>query len=63
MPIIHISLIEGREPQQIRNLISQVTNSVSNALDAPVESVKVIVTEVAPTHWGSGDRTIAEKRG
>lgn len=63
MPLIQISLIEGREPQKIRNLIREVTNSVADALDAPVDSIKVIVTEVAPTHWGSGELTVAEKRG
>ncbi|WP_425863542.1 tautomerase family protein [Arthrobacter sp. TWP1-1] len=63
MPLVQISLIEGRDPQKIRNLIRQVTNAVSDAIDAPVDSIKVIVTEVAPTHWGSGDLTVAEKRG
>ncbi|WP_449374640.1 2-hydroxymuconate tautomerase [Arthrobacter psychrolactophilus] len=62
LPLIQISLIEGRNPEQIRNLIRDVTNTVHESIDAPVDSIKVIVTEVAPTHWGSGDLTVAEKR-
>jgi 4-oxalocrotonate tautomerase len=62
MPLVQISMVHGRTPEQIRNLIRQVTNSVSDSLAAPIESVKVIVTEVAPTHWGSGELTMAEKK-
>jgi 4-oxalocrotonate tautomerase len=62
MPFVQISMIQGRKPEQIRRLIREVTKSVSDSLDAPVDSIKVIVTEVAPTHWGSGELTIAEKR-
>ncbi|PYI37353.1 4-oxalocrotonate tautomerase [Arthrobacter psychrolactophilus] len=62
MPLIQISLIEGRKPEQIRNLIRDVTNTVHESIDAPFESIQVVVTEVAATHWGSGERTVAEKR-
>lgn len=62
MPIVQISIAQGRRPEQVRNLIRGVTESVSTALDAPVESVRVVVTEVPLTHWGSGSLTLAEKR-
>lgn len=62
MPIIQISVVEGRSAEKIRALIREVTKVTSITLDAPIDSIKVIVTEVAPTHWGSGDQTIAEKR-
>jgi 4-oxalocrotonate tautomerase len=62
VPVIQISIVQGRKPEKIRNLIRQVTNAVARSLETPVETVKVIVTEVAPTHWGSGEQTIAEKQ-
>lgn len=62
MPIVQISIVEGRGPDQIRSLISEVTEAVSRTLEAPVDTVRVLVTEVAPNHWGSGAHTIAEKR-
>lgn len=62
MPIIQISLVEGRSPQMLRDLIRNVVNATHETLGAPKETIKVILTEVKPTHWGSGDQTIAEKR-
>lgn len=63
MPIVQISISEGRRPEQIRAMIHEVTRMVSTTLEAPVETIRVLVTEVPPTHWGSGEQTLAEKRG
>ena len=62
MPIVQVSLVSGRSPEQLRTLIREVTKAVSAAVDAPTDAIRVLVTEVPPTHWGSGDLTIAEKR-
>jgi 4-oxalocrotonate tautomerase len=61
MPLVQVSLREGREPAQLRALISALTRAVVEALDAPAESVRVIVTEVPGTHWAAGDVTLDEK--
>jgi 4-oxalocrotonate tautomerase len=62
MPIVQISMVEGRSREQLRNLIREVTNSVASTLEAPIDSIKVIVSEVPPTHWGSAGLTIADRR-
>lgn len=62
MPIVQVSLVSGRSPEQLRTLIREVTKAVSAAVDAPTDTIRVLVTEVPPTLWGSGDQTIAEKR-
>jgi 4-oxalocrotonate tautomerase len=62
MPIVQISLVAGRDPEKIQNLIREVTATVAETLDAPLESIKVLVTELPPTHWGSAGQTIAERR-
>lgn len=62
MPIIQVSLVEGRSDEQLRALIRGLTDAAVEAIGAPVDTVKVILTEVKPTHWGSGNNTIAEKR-
>jgi len=62
MPIVQISMVEGRSPEQLRNLIREVTNSVASTLEAPIDTIKVIVSEVPPTHWGSAGHTIADRR-
>lgn len=62
MPIISISIAAGRRPEQVTALIREVTQAASATLDAPLDAIKVIVTEVALTHWGSGGQTLLEKR-
>ena len=47
MPLIEVTLAEGRTPVQLRTLISALTHAAA---------------EVPPTHWGAGDGTIAERR-
>jgi len=61
MPLVQVSLREGRTPQQLRSLISALTAAAVDALDVPKESVRVIVTEVPATHWAAGDVTLEER--
>ncbi len=62
MPFIEITLVEGRSPEQLRSLISNVTRAVVESVDAPIESVRVVLREVPPTHFAAGDVTIDERR-
>lgn len=62
MPIVEITLVEGRRPDQLRTLISKVTQACAESVDAPVESVRVILREVPATHFAAGDVTIDERR-
>lgn len=62
MPIVQVSIAEGRSPEKIRAMMREVTEAVSRTLDAPASTVRVLVTEVPLTHWGSGEQTLAEKR-
>ena len=61
MPMIEVTLVEGRTPAQLRALISALTKAAREAIDAPVASIRVVVREVPPTHWAAGDVTIAER--
>lgn len=54
MPLVQISLIEGREPGAIRAAIARVTDALEQTLAAPRETIRVIVHEVPATHWGVG---------
>jgi 4-oxalocrotonate tautomerase len=62
MPLIEVTLVEGRTPEQLRALISGLTAVAVEAVDAPRETVRVVVREVPATHWAAGDVTIAERR-
>jgi 4-oxalocrotonate tautomerase len=52
MPIIQVQLIEGRPKEKIAELIQNITNISAETLDAPKESIRVLVTEIPNTHWG-----------
>lgn len=61
MPMIEVTLVEGRSPDQLRALISGLSRAAAEAIDAPLETVRVVVREVPATHWAAGDMTIAER--
>jgi 4-oxalocrotonate tautomerase len=57
MPLIVVRILEGRAPEQIEALITELTEAAHHALDAPKDSVRVIVEEVPTTHWGIGGQS------
>ena len=62
MPLVEISLLAGRPPEKIRDLIHQVHAAVEAALDVPSGNIRVIIREVPLEHWAVGDVTKAERR-
>jgi 4-oxalocrotonate tautomerase len=62
MPLVEVTMVEGRTPEQLRRLISGLTAAVVEAVDAPVSAVRVVIREVPQTHWAAGDVTIEERR-
>lgn len=61
MPIIHVHILEGRTKEKIAEVIHNITNTVAKTLDAPTENIRVLVTEVPKTHWGSAGTPMSEK--
>ncbi|MEN0133496.1 MAG: tautomerase family protein [Rhodococcus sp. (in: high G+C Gram-positive bacteria)] len=61
MPIIEVTLAEGRSPDQLRRLISELTHAAHRAVGTPVANVRVIVRETPRTHFAAGDVTLAER--
>ncbi|BAW26925.1 4-oxalocrotonate tautomerase (plasmid) [Pseudomonas putida] len=45
MPVAQINILEGRSDEQKEMLIREVTDAISRSLGAPVESVRIIITE------------------
>ena len=43
-------------------MIGNITTTVSETLDAPVETIRVLVTEIPKTHWGKLERPMSEKQ-
>lgn len=66
MPIIHIDLMEGRPQDRIETMIRSVSEAVAGSLDAPIDTVRVIVNEMQPHQYGIGGKpwpqVVAERR-
>lgn len=54
MPIAQLYILEGRSDAQKETLIREVSEAMSRSLDAPIERVRVIITEMPSNHFGIG---------
>ncbi len=54
MPIVNLQILEGRSNKQVKEVIQNMTDTISTTLDVPKERVRVLVTEIPKTHWGTG---------
>ena len=57
MPLIQISLVEGRDPETVKRFAKQIARTTHETLGAPMSAIRVIVSEVPATHWAVGDET------
>ncbi|WP_338473003.1 2-hydroxymuconate tautomerase [Niallia sp. XMNu-256] len=62
MPFIQINIVEGRSPEKKEKLIAEVSELVSDVLEAPLESVRVMIQEMQPEHWGIAGESVKKKR-
>jgi len=61
MPLIDISIAQGRSPEQLRALIAGVHRVAVETVDAAPENITVIVREVEHELWSRNNTTIAER--
>lgn len=52
MPIVDITLVEGRSAELKAQLIREVTDTVEKVLKAPRQSIRVLLREIPPENWG-----------
>ena len=57
MPFAQIHMMEGRTDEQKRAVIEKVTAALVEAVGAPIETVRVLITEVPKTQWGIGGKS------
>ena len=57
MPIAHVYIVEGRTDEQKRAVIEKITDALCEAVAAPREAVRVIITEMPKTQFGIGGKT------
>ncbi|MGP3534184.1 tautomerase family protein [Microbacterium sp. RD1] len=61
MPLVEVTLSDGRDPEQLRTLLGAIHDAVHQSIGAPEASIRVILREVPAEHWLSGGVTLAEK--
>lgn len=60
MPIIHVNIIKGRQPNKVEELIKNLSKTTSETLNVPTENIRVLVTEIPNTHWGKNGRSVSK---
>ena len=59
-----LSPLLSREPNllgRLQALMRALTQAAVDTIEAPRESIRVVLREVPATHWSAGDVTIAER--
>ena len=62
MPFMQVYMLEGRTEEQKEKLIAALTEAAVTSIDAPIETVRVWITEVPLAHWGAGGKTMKRIR-
>ena len=61
MPIVEVTVMEGRSVAQKRAMIAAVSRVVSETMCAPLGAVRVIIHELVPEHYAIGGVTVGEQ--
>jgi len=62
MPLIHVSMARGRTEEQKRALLAALTAAAQEAIDAPLASIRVWITEFDATEFMSAGEVLADRR-
>lgn len=62
MPFIQVNILEGRSPETKERFIREVTDLASEILDAPEQTVRVMINELKPEHWGIAGESVKKRR-
>lgn len=54
MPIVNITLIEGRSDEQKAAMYREVTEAIHRTLNTPHDSVRIVVSELPARHFAAG---------
>ncbi|MGO2077301.1 MAG: 2-hydroxymuconate tautomerase, partial [Staphylococcus equorum] len=52
MPIVNVKLLEGRSDDQLKDLVSEVTQAVEKTTGANKEAIQVVIEEMKASHYG-----------
>ncbi|UXR79185.1 2-hydroxymuconate tautomerase [Staphylococcus sp. IVB6227] len=61
MPIVTVKLLEGRTDEQLKNLVTEVTDAVEKTTNAKRDAISVVIEEMKTTHYGLGGTRKADQ--
>ncbi len=62
MPLVEIHLLEGRNDDQKRALLTAVTDAVHKSIGAPLDTIRVWVQEFSPKEYMVAGVLAADKK-
>ncbi|MFS2163047.1 tautomerase family protein [Variovorax sp. Varisp62] len=62
MPFATVRIVAGRDAEKRKAMALDVAQAIARALEAPIESVRVIVQEIPADQWFVGTENIEERR-
>ena len=62
MPFMQVYMLEGRTEDQKEALIAALTEAAVTSIGAPIDTVRVWITEVPLHHWGKDGTTMKKIR-
>ncbi|MBG9390373.1 4-oxalocrotonate tautomerase [Caenimonas aquaedulcis] len=62
MPTIRVELLEGRTPEQKKNLVQALTQAVVDTLGSKPESVDVLLFDIQRADWATGGVLWSERK-
>ncbi|HLN35307.1 MAG TPA: 2-hydroxymuconate tautomerase family protein [Nitrososphaeraceae archaeon] len=54
MPVIQITMNEGRSIEQKRELVKVLTRETARILQAKEENMRILIYEISKENWGNG---------
>jgi 4-oxalocrotonate tautomerase len=62
MPLIQVTMVEGRSTEQKHDLIRNLSHSMSETLGVPLERIRVAIYEISADEWGIGGEPFSVAR-
>ncbi|MEY3733412.1 MAG: hypothetical protein RL347_771 [Actinomycetota bacterium] len=62
MPLIQVTMVEGRTTEQKHALIRNLSTSMAETLDVPLERIRVAIYEITADEWGIGGEPFSVAR-
>jgi len=60
MPFVNIKMLEGRTPEQKKELVKAITNVMVTVCDAKPDSTMVVIEDIARDHWAKAGTLLSE---